>query len=197
MEGIIPVVTSFDMVVTHPPPESARYGHAFLHKLLLTAVALFLVFGCASGNYGRVEISREVARQFEAYHVFKDHRYYYLNQENNPYAVAAIQNSFRIDSVMWREFDPHGGKLEKIVDLVKDFTGESSVTYGSYLRDAQGNAVGYWYSKLRTVGVKVDNEAGLISINTTTPWLRDDDRVYGPGVGVGVGRGGSGVGVRF
>ena len=197
MEGIIPVVTFLDMIVTNPPPESSRHGHAFPHRWLMTAVALLLVYGCASGNYGRVEISRDVARQFEAHHVFKDHRYYYLNQENNPYAVAAIQNSFRIDSVMWREFDPQGGKLKKIVDLVKDFTGESSVTYGSYLRDAQGNAVGYWYSKLRTVGVKVDNEARLISINTTTPWLRDDDRVYGPGVGVGVGRGGSGVGVRF
>ena len=197
MEGIIPVVNFIDMIVANPPPESSRYGGAFLQKWLPTAVALLLLSGCASGNYGRVEISREVARQFEAYHIFKDHRYYYLNQENNPYAVAAIQNSYRIDSVMWREFDPQGGKLEKIVDLVKDFTGESSVTYGSYLRDAQGNAVGYWYSKLRTVGVKVDNEARLVSINTTTPWLRDDDRVYGPGVGVGVGRGGSGVGVRF
>ena len=197
MEGIIPVVNCLDMIVTNPPPQSGRYGGAFRHKLFLTAAVLFLIFGCASGNYGRVEISREVARQFEAYHIFKDHRYYYLNQENNPYAVAAIQNSYRIDSVMWREFDPHGGKLEKIVDLVKDFSGESSVTYGSYLRDAQGNAVGYWYSKLRTVGVKVDNEARLVSINTTTPWLRDDDRVYGPGVGVGVGRGGSGVGIRF
>ena len=197
MEGIIPVVTPLDMIVSHHPPESSRYGRAFFQKGTLAAVVLFLLFGCSSGNYGRVEISREVARQFEAYHVFKDHRYYYLNQENNPYAVAAIQNSYRIDSVMWREFDPHGGKLNKIVDLVKDFTGESTVTYGSYLRDARGNAVGYWYSKLRTVGVKVDNEARVVSINTTTPWLRDDDRVYGPGVGVGIGRGDSGVGVRF
>lgn len=197
MEGSLPVVDSLQMIFSNPPPESSRYGYAFSHKWSLTVVVLFLLFGCASGNYGRVELSREVALKFENYHVFKDHRYYYLNQENTPYAVVAIQNSYRIDSVMWREFDPHGGKLKKIVDLVKEFSGESSVTYGSNLRDAQGNPVGYWYSKLRMVGVKVDNEARLVSINTTTPWLRDDDRVYGPGVGVGIGSGGSGIGIRF
>jgi hypothetical protein len=197
MESVIPIVAFLHMLVTKPPPGSNRNGCAFFCKCPLTILVLFLLFGCASGNYGRVELSAEVARDFEKYHVFKDHRYYYLNQENKPYAVVAVQHSYRIESAMWREFDPHGGKLEKIVDLVKEFSGESSVTYGSYLRDAQGNAVGYWYSKLRMVGVKVDNEARLVSINTTTPWLRDDDRVYGPGIGVGIGRGNSGVGVRF
>ena len=197
MEGVIPVAAYLHMISANPPSIITLCGYGFPRKCLLGMVVLFYLFGCASGNYGRMELSREVARQFETYHVFNDHRYYYLNQENNPYAVVAVQNSYRIDCVMWREFDPHGEKLKKIVDLVKEFSGESSVTYGSYLRDAQGNAVGYWYSKLRTVGVKVDNEARLVSINTTTPWLRDDDRVYGPGVGVGVGRGGSGVGIRF
>ena len=197
MEDIIPVVTFFVMIITNPPPETSRRRHVFRHNWPLIAAVLIIVFACASGNYGRVEISPEVAQQFEAYHVFKDHRYYYLNQENNPYAVAAIQNSYRIDSVMWREFNPHGGKLKKIVDLVKEFSGDSAVTYGSYLRDAQGNAVGYWYAKLRMVSARVDNESRMVSINTTTPWLRDDDRVYGPGVGVGIGSGGSGVGIRF
>ena len=34
--------------------------------------------------------------------------------------------------------------------------------------DAQGNQVGYWYSKLQMTGVKVDNESRLVSIATPT-----------------------------
>ena len=187
MEGIIPVVTSFDMVVTHPPPESARYGHAFLHKLLLTAVALFLVFGCASGKYGRVEISREVARQFEAYHVFKDHRYYYLNQENNPYAVVALQDRFRLGGHMWVVFDPHSDKLEKIIGLIKFSAVSWARPYGSFILDQTANPIGYWFSSLRIRGLKINDQNQHVSIYTDMPWLRDDDRPI-DGFGIGVGR---------
>jgi len=153
--------------------------------------------GCSTKNSGSLKHSRDVAKAFETYHVFPDHRYYYLNQENKPYAVAAIKSSYRISSVMWREFDPQSGKLEKIVGLVNDFSGVSAFTYGSYLLDAQGTEIGYWYSKLRMAGIEVDNESQQVSINTDTPWLRDDDRVRGPGIGIGVGSGGSGIGIRF
>jgi len=46
-------------------------------------------------------------------------------------------------------------------------------------------------------GIEVDNETRQVSINTDTPWLRDDDRVRGPGVGFGIGSGGSGIGIQF
>jgi len=153
--------------------------------------------GCSTKNSGSLKRSRDVAQAFETHHVFQGHRYYYLNQENKPYAVVAIKASYRIDSVMWLEFDPQSGKLEKIVGLVKDFSGVSSYTYGSYLNDAQGIEIGYWYSKLRMMSIQVDNETRQVSINTDTPWLRDDDRVHGPGIGIGIGSGGSGIGIQF
>ena len=184
-------------MISLPRSINGHRRHAYAPICVLATVAILLGAGCATKNYGSLTHSQEVAQAFETYHVFKDHRYYYLNQENKPYAVVAVKNSYRIDSVMWREFDPQGGKLEKIVDLVKEFSGVSSFTYGSYLRDAQSNPVGYWYSKLQMTGVKVDNESRLVSISTPTPWLRDDDRVHGPGVGVGIGSGGSGIGIRF
>ena len=164
---------------------------------LLVCIGFLSTAGCTTKNSGSLKHSTDVAQAFETYHVFPDHRYYYLNQENQPYAVAAIQNSYRISSVMWREFDPQSGKLEKIVGLVKDFSGVSSFTYGSYLRDAQGNEIGYWYSKIRLTSIQVDNETRQVSIYTQQPWLRDDDRVYEPGIGMGVGSGGSGIGIQF
>jgi hypothetical protein len=183
-------------------PSSQQSRNCLICNPILTIAAiafcaiLFLA-GCSTKSSGSLKHSRDVAQAFETYHVFPDHRYYYLNQENKPYAVVAIKDSYRINSVMWREFDPQSGKLEKIVGLVKDFSGVSSYTYGSYLRDAQGNEIGYWYSKLRLTGIQVDNETRQVSINTPTPWLRDDDRVYGPGIGVGIGSGGSGIGIQF
>ncbi len=183
-------------------PLNQQPGYSF-KPLTLPTIALLVLFailhvaGCSTKNSGSLQHSRDVAQAFETYHVFPDHRYYYLNQENKPYAVVAIQDSYRINSVMWREFDPQSGKLEKIVGLVKDFSGVSAYTYGSYLRDAQGTQIGYWYSKLRMTSIQVDNETRQVSINTQTPWLRDDDRVYGPGIGIGIGSGGSGIGIQF
>jgi hypothetical protein len=191
-----PHAKHIELMMNCTPTKYRLYGRASALICALAASVLVMA-ACATQNRGGLKHSPEVAQAFETYHVFEDHRYYYLNQENKPYAVVAVKNSYRIDSVMWREFDPQSGKLEKIVDLVKEFSGVSSYTYGSYIQDAQGNSVGYWYSKLRMTSVNVDHESRLISLYTQTPWLRDDDRVYGPGIGIGVGSGGSGVGIRF
>ena len=183
-----------------PSSQQSRNSLQRIAVLSICVIALLEILylaGCSTQNSGSLKPSSDVAQAFETYHVFPDHRYYYLNQENKPYAVVAIKASYRMNSVMWREFDPQSGKLEKIVGLVKDFSGVSSFTYGSYLRDAQGLEIGYWYSKLRMTSIKVDNEARRVSINTDTPWLRDDDRVHGPGIGIGIGSGGSGIGIRF
>jgi hypothetical protein len=185
------------MIPASEPSTNSFKRLAALAISVLVLCGILYLAGCSTKNSGSLKHSQDVAQAFETYHVFPDHRYYYLNQENKPYAVVAIKADYRINSVMWREFDPQSGKLEKIVGLVKDFSGVSSYTYGSYLLDAQGNEIGYWYSKLRMTSVKVDNETRQVSINTQTPWLRDDDRVFGPGIGIGIGSGGSGIGVQF
>ncbi len=166
---------------------------------LLSLIAVIFCSGCSGANSGNVKHSRDVTQAFETYHVYPKHRYYYLNQENNPYAVVALQNSYRISDPQWREFDPQTDKLEKIVGLVKEFSATYSNAYGSYLKDASGNQIGYWYSKLPIRSLKVDNEAKKVSIHTDSPWLNDDDRGFGSGVGigVGVGSGGSGIGIRI
>lgn len=168
--------------------------------LTLTCLAAMLYFlGCAGANHGSVKHSRDVTQAFETYHVYGGHRYYYLNQENNPYAVVALQNGYTISDNRWVEFDPQTDKLEKVVDLVKGFPDNYANAYGSFLKDSAGNQVGYWYSSLALRSLKVDNETRKVSIYTDSPWLRDDDRGFGSGVGigVGVGSGGSGIGIRI
>jgi hypothetical protein len=166
---------------------------------LFCVSGLFYSFGCSGANYGSLKNSRDVTQAFETYHVYPGHRYYYLNQENKPYAVLALQSGYTISDNQWREFDPQTKQLEKEVDLVKEFPVNYSNAYGSYLTDSSGNQIGYWYSSLQISSFKIDKETQKVSIHTDTPWLRDDDRGFGSGVGigVGVGSGGSGIGIRL
>jgi peptidoglycan/xylan/chitin deacetylase (PgdA/CDA1 family) len=77
--------------------------------------------------------------------------------------------------------------LKKIVDLVEGFPVYYSRPYGSYVLDRQGQKIGYWYSSLQTVGVKVNHESRTVSIQTETPWLWDeDDRLFHRGGGIGI-----------
>ena len=143
---------------------------------MLALVGLLLLGGCSTANYGGLKHSQDVARAFETYHVFEEHRYYYLNQENNPFAVIALQNDYTFNGKnMWRPFDPNSSLLKKIVDLVKDFPVYYWYTYGSYITDAQGRKIGYWYSSLRMAGVTVDAETRTVAIHTETPWLWDEE----------------------
>jgi hypothetical protein len=142
---------------------------------MLAFCGLLLLGGCSTANYGGLKRSQEVARAFETYQVFEDHRYYYLNQENNPFAVIALQNDYTFTGKnLWRQFDPHSDMLAKIVGLVEGFPVLYSRAYGSYITDPQGKRIGYWYSSLPGAGVTVDNETRTVSISTETPWLWDD-----------------------
>ena len=158
----------------------AAKGNHKEDRILITGVlalyGLFLLGGCSTANHGGLKHSQDVARAFETNHIFAEHRYYYLNQENKPFAVLALQNDYTLNGKnSWRQFDPNSDMLEKIVDLVEGFPVYYWYTYGSFIVDPQGKKIGYWYSSLRMVGVTVDNETRRVLISTETPWLWDDD----------------------
>jgi hypothetical protein len=173
-----------------------EYGNSFRAIFLLfSLIGLVSCLGCSGANYGSLKRSRDVTQAFETYHVYPNHRYYYLHSENDPYAVIALLNRYMVSDKQWTEFDPQTDKLEKIVDLVKRFPVNYANAYGSYLMDSSGNQIGYWYSSLQLRSLKVDNEAQKVSIYTDMPWLRDNERGFGTGIGIG--SGGSGMGIRI
>lgn len=153
----------------------------------LNLILLLYGFGCANPNYGGFRRSQDVTQAFETYHVYPQHRYYYLNLENSPYAVMALNKRFTLTGKQWQEFDPQTEKLKKIVDLVKQFPDYWYYTYGSYMVDASGNRVGYWYSSLRIRGLKVNHQTQTVSVFTDTPWLRDREREFGRGMEIRIG----------
>ena len=173
--NIIPAITQ-EMV--NPVCRLAKY---------VVILVFVLIYGSAAAEHGRLSRSQEVTRAFETYQVFADHRYYYLNQENDPYAVVALQSSYTINDPTWRELDPNSETFKKVIGLVEGFRVYSIFpTYGSYISDHQMNRIGYWYSSLRAVSISVDNVRRKVSINTEKPWLQDDDERFIPGFGRGI-----------
>ena len=155
-------------------------------KCLLIAVFI-LICGDTEAKSGCLSRSREVTRAFETFQVFADHQYYYLNQENDPYAVVALQDGYTINDPMWRELNPNSETFKKVIGLVERFPLYSAFpAYGSYISDQQMHRIGYWYSSLRSVSIRVDNVGRKVSINTEKPWLRDDDERFMRGIGVGI-----------
>jgi hypothetical protein len=141
----------------------------------LVVIFPLILGACATGSYGGLKTSREVAQAFENYQVFADHEYYYLNQENSPYAVAAIREDFELTGPLWTKLDPASERSRRIVDRVRNFPPYYAFhTYGATLHGPEGQPVGYWYSGLRLVSVKVDQENKTVSIRTDQPWVGDN-----------------------
>jgi hypothetical protein len=159
------------------------------------ALAAMLVAGCSGANRGGLRNSREVGRAFEIFHADPNYRYWYYNQENNPYAVVGLQKPYRLEDINWNEVDPNSKDFEKVIGLVQSFPVRGSFTYGAYILDPQAQQIGMWYSSLNA-GINVNPETSVVSINAAMPWV-DNDGGYGSGVGVGIGSGGGGVGVRL
>lgn len=165
--------------------------------LLIATTLLFVsaIAGCSGANRGGLRNSREVGRAFETFHIYPNHRYWYYNQENNPFAVVGLQDPYRIEDINWKEVDPNSKTFEKVVGLVQSFPVQGSFTYGAYILDPQAQQIGMWYSSLNA-GINVNPETHVVAINAAMPWV-DDNGWYGTGVGVGIGTGGSGIGVRI
>jgi len=172
---------------------------AFIGVCSLLALIIVLVASCSGANRGGLRNSREVGRAFETFHAYPNYRYWYYNQENNPYAVVGLNQPYRIEDINWKEVDPNSKTFEKVVGLVESFPVRGAFTYGAYILDPQVQQVGVWYSSLNA-GIKVNAETQVVSISAAMPWL-DNDGWYGSGVGVGIGAGsgggGAGVGIRL
>lgn len=175
-----------------------------LHPLpiRLAALALAALFAtaalsaCTAAHRGGLRPSREVARAFETFHVYPDHRYYYLNQENSPYAVVGLHRDWKLDDKLYVPVDPNSPTFEKVIELVGRFPVRGAHPYGAFILDPDGRTIGVWYSSLNA-GIRANPETREVMISTAMPWL-DDDPWIGSGVGIGIGSGGrGGVGVRI
>ncbi|MCU0604614.1 MAG: hypothetical protein MUC33_18345 [Desulfobacterales bacterium] len=127
-----------------------RHRSRFLTAAAFLFLAVMLAAGCSGANRGGLRNSREVGRAFETFHAEPNHRYWYYNQENNPYAVVGLKPPYRIEDINWKEVDPNSKTFEKVIGLVQGFPVRGSFTYGAYILDPQAQPIGMWYSSPST-----------------------------------------------
>jgi hypothetical protein len=149
-----------------------------MRRRLLTCLAILgtaLSVACSMANVGGIRGSDQVTRQFENLEIIPNYRYWYLNQENNPYGVVGLDREYRLDNdPMWQPLDPGAATFRKVVGLVQSFPLPSSTTSGYSIMDPQGRTIGVWYSSL-AAGIVVDSETKTVSISTAMPWIFNDD----------------------
>lgn len=153
----------------------SKPGAGIVQAVIILMGALLIV-GCSMGKYARLEVSRQVVRDFESYQIFPGHRYFYLKQENAPYAIIALRDEYTISSSNWYELDTGSDEFAATVDFARSVAMERFFPMGFIILSPQGNQIGYWYSGLRIKGIAVNNEMMTVSIFTETPWL-DYDRL--------------------
>jgi hypothetical protein len=141
---------------------------AIQKSLFVVILGASLAAACTLANIGSVRISAEVARQFEGLEFDPNYRYWYLNQENNPFGVIGLDQAYKFDDgPLWTALEPASPMFKKVVGLVESFPVPSSMTTGYAIFDHQGRPVGVWYSSL-TIGITVDAAAKTVSVATST-----------------------------
>jgi hypothetical protein len=106
-----------------------------------------------------------VTAAFEALQVPPDYRYYFLNQENNPFGVAGLKSGYVLEDPDWRSVDPASPVFKKVVELVRSFPARGSFSEGSIILDPRKNPIGIWYSSLGA-GISIDPNTKRVMITT-------------------------------
>jgi hypothetical protein len=129
-----------------------------------------LAVACTMANIGSIRTSAEVTRQFESLQINPNYRFWYLNQENNPYGVIGLDREYGFDGgPVWRAVEPDSPTFKKVVGLVGSFPMPSSMTTGYSISEHQGRPIGVWYSSIG-LGVTIDPATKTVSPSTTSPW---------------------------
>jgi hypothetical protein len=117
-----------------------------IRKYAIVLLMLSLCIGCTHANSGRLKLSSEVGRLFESHQVLEDHNYYFSGSDVRPNAIMGIQKDYHLKSRLWKSENVTPERLKLWINLMTDYRGFSIRTYGSWILDPNGKAVGIWYS---------------------------------------------------
>ena len=139
----------------------------------LSCLALFLLWGCASGSYGRLAFDREVTQMFTNNTVPADYRYYTSGRSGMPYAIIGLDPRYELVTRRWDPVTPNTKEFESKVDLIWD----PHVWYrldppqGSWILNPAGEKIGVWYSMYPSTSIRV-NEKRQVEIYSPE-WVDD------------------------
>jgi len=153
------------------------YSNRYRFFTLLGAIlALFLLIGCAGGNYGKLDRDRDLDNMFLNYEVLPDHLYYSTGGYDAPNAILAIHRDYELDNPgeLWVSVpNIDSTQIRKWVDTIAPEQNYrySNAYFASYILDPNGQRVGVWYSYDNFATVKFLEEN---KIQVYTPELSQD-----------------------
>ncbi|MBW1842152.1 MAG: hypothetical protein JRI75_10235, partial [Deltaproteobacteria bacterium] len=116
-------------------------------SLLATALILFFSFQTAFGwgkNYGMLKKSTDVNNMFVSHQVLPDHTYYYSGVDAAPNAIIGNQNTYTLESKLWKPVDLTPEQLKKWLRILLRDRDRPATTWGAYILDPAGKEIGVW-----------------------------------------------------
>ena len=134
-----------------------------LAAISLAIFTILIVPEFSFAQTGSVQISKEVAKDFEAYKLDPNYDYYFMNLKNDPCAVIGLKKDYAIHDIQWKKLPPDSNEFKNVIELVKRFPMAGSNAFGAYILDSQGNTIGVYYSGAN-VGVTVNKENKMLMV---------------------------------
>jgi hypothetical protein len=122
-----------------------------LTTVLAAFLTLFLIAGCAGGNYGKLDRDRDLDNMFLNYEVLPDHRYYITGGYDWPSAILAIHKDYELENSgnLWVGVpNVNSAQMRKwIENIAPDANYRYSDRYfAAYILDTTGKRVGAWFA---------------------------------------------------
>ena len=137
----------------------------FFTAIILFAMILITLSGCALSNYGKLKSNPEVKQSFETYQILPNHKYYFRGAKSRPTVIVGINENYELNLKLWVQIDPESEDFRIIIDRVSlQGMGTTVEPWGFNIIDHAGNYVGVWYSAIRAADVKVNENRQIVNL---------------------------------
>ena len=73
----------------------------FFTAIILFAMILIALSGCAMSNYGKLKSNPEVKQSFKIYQILPNHKYYYKGAKSRPTVIVGIIENYELNLKLW------------------------------------------------------------------------------------------------
>jgi hypothetical protein len=149
----------------------------FFTAIILFAMIMIALSGCAMSKYGKLESKPEVKQSFETYQILPNHKYYFRGTKSKPTVIVGINENYELNLKLWVEIDPESEDFRILIDRVSlQGMGTTVEPWGFNILDEAGNYVGVWYSALRWAAVMINENRQIVNLQPSTTVAVGDQR---------------------